>query len=83
MHGKPAGRLLQYTVFCHELILEASGYTIDSVEVAFIVAPSQVDSFRITPSNVHGSGLLNSYTRYGTAPMEDDSHKRINIAGRT
>ena len=59
-------------------LLIAVGYVVDSVELAFIVPLSKIDTFCITGSQVEGSGLLNGHTRYGTAPTRDSSQMQKN-----
>jgi hypothetical protein len=58
--------------------LKAAGYVVDSVELAFIVPLSKIDTFRITGSQVESSGLLNGHTRYGTGPTRDSSQMQKN-----
>jgi hypothetical protein len=58
--------------------LKAAGYVVDSVELAFIVPLSKIDTFRITGSQVESSGLLNRHTRYGTGPTRDSSQMQKN-----
>jgi hypothetical protein len=68
---------LKFFAFFLKFLVRA-GYTIDSVELGFIVPSKQVDTFRITASKVERSGLLNPYTRFGTPPTDDPTQKQEN-----
>lgn len=70
---------LKLKYFDHFLnFLIEAGCIIDSVELAFIVPLSKIDTFRITGRQVEGSGLLSGHTRYGTGPTEDTSQMQKN-----
>mmetsp|Transcript_31340 Transcript_31340/g.73538 ORF Transcript_31340/g.73538 Transcript_31340/m.73538 type:complete len:603 (-) Transcript_31340:170-1978(-) len=63
--------------------LVRAGYTIDSVELGFIVPSKQDDTFRITAGKVEGSGLLNPYTRFGTPPTDNPTQKQENCFAKS
>jgi hypothetical protein len=58
--------------------LKAADYVVDSVELAFIVPSSKMNTFHIAKHQVVSSDLLNAHTRYGTAPTEDASQMHEN-----
>jgi hypothetical protein len=58
--------------------LNAAGYVVDYVELAFIVPLNQIDAFRIGQHQVESSGVLNSHTRYGTTPTDVAAQKHEN-----
>lgn len=74
-------KLKFYHFFLNFLVM--AGYGINSVEVAFIVPSSQIGSFRITRSQVEGSGLLSMHTRFGTPPTDDPEKRKTHCFTQT
>jgi ribosomal protein S21 len=57
--------------------------SVESVELAFIVPASKIDTFRIFKRQVESSGLLSTHTRYGTHSTQNADQKRKNCWAQT
>lgn len=58
--------------------LKAAHYTVDSVEIAFIVPLSKINNFEVRKGQVESSGWLAHHTRYGTPTTQNIEEMNAN-----